>query len=254
MYRSRHNHWNCSKVADIIRGSKKPFALGWQEWDIWHEDAKQKHPIRYYLAETGLKTLQNICYFPYDIYHNVEVYVRNRWIDQTHTIKTGLEPGHYYEFDTKILHGLFNELVDYVETEISHTMKFYEDRKYKFKNGRCKQAGLDHLDWAINLTFGSDYGINEYDPDYNKPTPQAISAMIIKDLYLWWTEIRPNRFDPMTLYDKNNIGDDDLFSNSSMSEIKSKVFDKIHEIEQQYDKEDTDMLIKLVCIRQNIWC
>jgi hypothetical protein len=239
MYRNRWNYWSCSKLADYIRGTEKPFALGLKEWEVWHNESKQKHPLRYYLAENGLKTLQNIIYFPYDIYHTIEVYIRNRYIDRTHLIKTGLKPGEYYEFDTKILHGLFNELVDYVEIEISHTMKVYTDRNYIFKNGRCKRAGLDHLDWAIGLTFGADYGIKEDDPDYNKPTPQAISAMIIKELYLWWTEKRPNRIDPMSFYDE-----------------KERVisFDKVHMIETQYHQEDTDMLIKLITIRQDIWC
>ena len=231
MYRSRWNYWSCSKFADFIRGSKKPFALGWREWDEWHDDAKKKHPVRYYLAETGLKTLQNIIYFPYDVYHTVEVYVRNRWIDKTHIIKTGLEPGQYHEFDTKILHGIFNELVDYVETELAHIMKCYEDKNYKFKNGRCKQAGLDHLDWAIGLTHGEVYGISGDDSDYNKPTPQAISAMAIKELYLWWTEKRQNRPD-----------------------LDNLSFDQINQIEIQYDQEDTDMLIKLICLRKEIWC
>ena len=239
MYRNRWNYWSCSKLADYIRGTEKPFALGLKEWEVWHNESKQKHPFRYYLAENGLKTLQNIIYFPYDVYHTIEVYIRNRYIDRTHLIKTGLKPGEYYEFDTKILHGLFNELVDYVETEISHTMKVYQDRNYLFKNGRCKRAGLDHLDWAINLTFGSDYGIKEDDPDYNKPTPQALSAMIIKELYLWWTEKRPNRVDPMSFYDEKD---------------RSNSFDKVHMTETQYHQEDTDMLIRLITIRQDIWC
>ena len=231
MYRSRWNYWSCSKVADYIRGTNKPFALGSSEWDEWNDDAKKKHPIRYYLAETGLNVLQDIIYFPYDVYHTVEVYVRNRWIDKTHIIKTGLEPGQYHEFDTKILHGVFNELVDYVESELAHTMKCYEDKNYKFKNGRCKQAGLDHLDWAIGLTYGENYGMYEHHPDYNKPTRQAISAMAIKELYLWWTEKRPNRPD-----------------------LDNLSFDEINQIEIQYDQEDTDMLIKLICIRKEIWC
>ena len=241
MYRSRLNHWNCSKVADVIRGSKKPFALGWREWDVWHEDAKKKHPLRYYLAETGLKTLQDILYFPYDIYHNVEVYVRNRWIDKTHTIKTGLKPGQYYEFDTKVLHGLFNELVDYVEVELANTMKAYKDRDYKFKNGRCKQAGLDHLDWACSLKMGTDFNLDLDDPDYDKPTKQAISSQKIKDLYLWWTEIRPLRLDPLDLYD-------------TIEHTKRETLKKIDEISEMYTDEDTSMLIHLISIREDIWC
>jgi hypothetical protein len=241
MIRNRFDRWNCSKIADIIRGSKKPFALGWREWDVWHEDAKKKHPLRYYLAETGLKTLQNILYFPYDIYNTIDIYVRNRWIDKTHMIKTGLKPGQYYEFDTKVLHGLFNELVDYVEVELAHTMKAYKDRDYKFKNGRCKQAGLDHLDWACALRMGTDFNLDLDDPDYDKPTRQAISSQKIKDLYLWWTEIRPLRLDPLDLYD-------------TIEHSKRETLDKIDEISQMYDDEDTNMLTHLISIRHDIWC
>ena len=63
--------------------------------------------------------------------------------------------------------------------------------------------------------------------------------MIIKNLYLWWTETRPNRPDPYDLYDENN---------------KTESFNKINELETRYHQEDTNMLIKLISIRQDIWC
>ena len=251
MYRSRWNHWNCSKLADIIRGSKKPFALGWLEWDVWHEDAKRKHPYRYYFAEIGLRTLQDILYFPYDIYHNIEVYVRNRWIDKTHIIKTGLKPGQYYEFDTKLLHGLFNELCDYVEVELAHLNSYDNTAQYVFKKGRCPQAGLDHLDWAAELTMGESFKLDNDDPDYNKPTPQAESAEIIITLYLWWKNIRPLRFDPHLLYDA--VDDNQIFGPNILPASTKEIFDKVEEMEQQYKEEDTDMLISLVKVRGSVW-
>jgi hypothetical protein len=183
MIRPRFYHWTCSKFADSIRGTKKPFALGWDEWDQWHKSAKQKHPVRYWIAETGLKKLQNLIYYPYDIYHTINTYIRNRFIDKLHYLHTGLKPGEYHDLDHRILHGLFNELVIYVETECAWSYGKPKEVKhlYKFKNGSCKQAGLDYLDWGIK------------DKYKGKLTPFAKSCKEIKRLYLWWTEKRPQR-------------------------------------------------------------
>ena len=108
MLRQRYNYWTCSKFADWIRGEKKPFALEWGKWDEWKEEQKQKRPIRFWLSDTFLEWLQDIVYFPSDIYHRVDVYIRNRWIDKTHVIQTGFKPGKFYEIDDKIMYGLFN--------------------------------------------------------------------------------------------------------------------------------------------------
>lgn len=186
MIRPRFYHWTCSKFADFIRGEKKPPALGFDEWDKWHESAKKKRPFRYWIAETLLKKIQDIVYFPYDIYHTVKTYIRNRYFDKLHYLHTGLKPGEYYDLDHRILHGLFNELIIYVETECAWTYGKPEQVKhhYKFKNGSCKQAGLDYLDWGIK------------DKHKGKLTNFAKSCKEIKRLYLWWTEKRPQRKNP----------------------------------------------------------
>ncbi len=186
MIKPRFYHWTCSKFADFIRGIKKPYALGLDEWDQWHKSAKQKHPVRYWIAETGLRKLQNLIYFPYDIYHTIKTYIGNRFVDKLHYLHTGLKPGEYYDLDHRILHGLFNELVIYVETECAWTYGKPKEVKhlYKFKNGSCKQAGLDYLDWGIK------------DKYKGKLTPFAKSCKEIKRLYIWWTEKRPNRKNP----------------------------------------------------------
>ena len=127
--RSRINYWSCSNFANFIRGEEKPCALPWDEWETWRQESAKKHPFRYWVAEEVLDFLQNIVNFPMDIYHTIEVYVRNRYIDKLHYLHTGLKPGEYYDLDHRILHGLFNELVLFVESEQAHLMKAYPERK-----------------------------------------------------------------------------------------------------------------------------
>ena len=104
MIKNRFNYWTCSKFADFVRGEKKPFALEWGAWDEWKEEQKKNRPIRFWLSDTFLGYLQDIVYYPYDIYNEIRHYVCNRWVDKTHYLKTGLKPGHYYELDKRILY------------------------------------------------------------------------------------------------------------------------------------------------------
>lgn len=234
----RFNYWSCSRLSNWIRGNNKPGALSWGEWDIWHKLAKKKHPIRYWIAEEGLTLLQDIVYLPSDILYTIRVYIRNRFIDKIHYLRTGLKPGEYYDLDYRILNGLFYELVEFVESEQAHLMKAYEERDYKFINGRCPQAGLDYLDWACNLKLDESYGLSLNDKDYGKPTSQAKSAQKILELYHWWKN-RPSRPNPYDLFSKEKDG--------------KYYYKKIHDLEKAYDKEDTKMLIKLIKVRGALW-
>lgn len=236
--RARFNYWSCSRFADWIRGTKKPFALGLDEWDVWRNNIKKYSPLRYWLAEEGLDFLQDVVNFPLDVYNTIEIYIRNRYIDKLHYLRTGLKPGEYHDLDYRILNGLFNELVIYVESELAHIMKAYPERKYKFKSGLCKQAGLDYLNWAMNLKLNEDYGFSPDDKDYNKPTAQAISAKKIRELYNWWLD-REYRVDPYSLFTKEKDG--------------KYYYRKIAEMEDNYDSEDTEKLIELVKIRGSLW-
>lgn len=236
--RSRIHHWSCSKLANTIRGIEKPYALGWDEWETWRKEAEKKYPYRYWIAEKFLNKIQDIVCFPGDLLHAIKVYTRNRYFDKLQYLKTDLKPGEYYDLDTRILHGLFNELVIYVESELGHTMKAYKDRKYKFVKGRCKQAGLDHLDWAMNLNMNEDYGVNPGDEDYGKPTEQAITAKEVFELYNWWVG-RENRPNPYELFTKEKDG--------------KHYYKKIGDMEDSYYEEDTNMLVRLVKIRNSLW-
>lgn len=249
MLRNRINYWTCSKLADFIRGEKKPFALELGAWDEYYKDLKQRKPIRYWITEKLLRYLQNIIYYPYDLYNEIKFYIHNRWIDKTHYLKTGLRPGGYHEFDERILHGLFNELVDYVEIELAHLSRWDTTKKYKFKNGRCLEAVYDYFKWANNLKEKNEKGRKVL-------TPQAHDARKVQKLYEWWKHKRPNRPDPYDIsgwHKVCKVDDKTLFDKNISISKQKKSLAKLYKIEQSYDDEDTGMLIELIKLRHSLW-
>lgn len=242
MRRSRTNYWSCSRFADWLRGEKKPNVLALEEWEEWRKKTESSRPLRYFIAENVLNRLQDIVYFPRDILSSVRNYWHNRFVSKTHFMKTGLEPGAYHELDERILHGLFNELKDFVEVELAW-MHGYGKKEYKFRKGRCREAGLAHLEWASGLKY--DELVGKDDPNFGKPTPQAESAVTIRDLYAWWTETRPARPEPTEA-----SGWSEDYKNKS---DRRKSFNKLRKIEGMYDKEDEKMLLTLIKIRKHLW-
>jgi hypothetical protein len=226
MRRSRINYWTCSKFADMIRGEKKPASLTLDGWNSWRKNLQKKKPFRYYLSEKFLGQLQNFLYYPSDVIYNIKCYIRNRFITQTHNLKSDLKKGQWYDLDTRILHSLFNELVEFVEIELSHLSKWDSNKKYKFKNGRCIEAAYDYFEWACNLS-------DEYSQQ------QKEDSIKIKELYEWWTKERPNRIDPLMTITKETHG--------------KYYFRLINDIEQDYTNEDTAKLIELIKIRGSLW-
>lgn len=117
-------------------------------------------------------------------------------------------------------------------------MKAYPERNYKFIKGRCKQAGLDYLNWAGQLKLDEDCGFDPDHEDYGKPTAHAIDSQKILQLYNWWLD-RDYRVDPHDLFNKEKDG--------------QYYYRKIGEMEDNYDKEDTEKLIELIQIRSSLW-
>lgn len=226
MLKFRNHYWTCSKFANWIRGEKKPFALSFEGWDAWKEKQRKERPWRYWMSDTLLRKLQDMLYYPSDLLYSIRCYLRNRFITQTHNLKSDLKKGEWYDLDTRILHCLFYELVEFVEVELSHLSKWDRNKKYKFKNGRCVEAAYDYFSWANNLT-----------EEYSER--QREDSIKIKNLYEWWTKERPNRIDPLMSITKESHG--------------KTYYKLIDDIEQDYAKEDTEKLIELIKIRNSLW-
>jgi len=277
----RNHYWTCSKFADWIRGTTKGGAKTSEGWNEWEKRAKRDYPIRYWLAEEGLDILQKIFYFIPDQLYNVKYYINNRWVTRSHALTAharDIKPGNWCDVGHRFLPCLFNELVDFVEIELAwwhiawaekdekrkYNAPFWATGWFRWRTWRCPQAGLDNLKWQSELRHTVDDGWEEGDPNVGKPTPQAERAMEVLALYKWWTEVYRNRPDPHDVSGWSEYCDRKRQEGGSMSfftETKDPelrafgdlALKKTHEIEEAYEKEDEEMMIRLIKVRHALW-
>ena len=276
-------YWTCSKFADWLRGTPKLEYGTSEEWDEWERKAWGHSRLRYWLAEEGLRNLETFIFYIPNKLHSIKYYINNRWVTRTHALTANprdIKPGTWRDVGDRFLPCLFNELQDFVEVELAwwHIAWADKDEKEKYKapwyatgwwrwrTWRCAQAGLDNLDWQRNLRWQADEVGND-SSNLGKPTPQAVKAQEILDLYKWWTEVYPNRPDPMEASGwsaycdacREEHGGDSL--NGLLSTNKSPALKKqgdrahklLQKIEAAYEKEDEQMMIRLIKVRHGLW-
>lgn len=266
-------YWSNSKFANLVRGTDKPFAGTGDEWKEWEITAKSRHPIRYWIAEEGFDYIQRIVFWVPDKLYSMKYYIVNRWVDQSYALvahSKHIKRGKWMDLNQRILYCLFDELVDFVEIEKAYSnfrwdeekqkdKKWWQVGKWRTKTWRNAEAGIDYLNWEMTLT--NEEWLDEDKKHEAKPTTQAESAKEILDLYTWWTETYPNRPDAYDVsgwsahceeQEKRGIG----FMETDPLEDKAKtreILDKSHEIEAAYEKEDEEMLIRLIKVRGSLW-
>jgi hypothetical protein len=278
---AQHTHyWSCSPFADWLRGTAKLSAGTAEEWDEWTTQAQMKHNFRYWLAEEGLSNLQDFVTWPIRKIYDVKYYINNRFVTRTHSLTAhpkDIKPGQWCDVGNRFLPCLFNELVDFVEIETAwshiawdkeargkYDAPFWAAGWFRWRTWRSPQAGLDHLDWAMTLT-NKDWCDPE-SKEYGQPTQQAVNAREIKDLYLWWTTVRPNRPDPYEAsgwsryceLKRQEHGETGLSFMKDSTDPDTKALgdsalNKIQEMESVYEAEDTEMMVRLIKVRGSLW-
>ena len=279
----RNHYWTCSKFADWLRGTAKLKAGTAEEWDDWTTAAQMKHNFRYWLAEEGLDYAQKIVYWPTDTLYAIKYYINNRFITRTHALTAharDIKPGQWRDVGNRFLPCLFNELQDFVEVELAwwhlcwegeekrkqYNMPWWAVGWWRVRAWRCPQAGLDNLKWQSELRWSEDEGFESGDPKIGQPTPQAVNALEILALYKWWTEVYHQRPDPHDASGwseycerkRQEHGDTGLnfMKESNDPEIRAlgdAALKKTHEIEAAYEAEDTEMMTRLIKIRNSLW-
>lgn len=263
-----NSYWSCSKFAKWILPDK-PLVLPIEEWDIWREETKKKHPVRFWIAEVALDRIQRFVTWPSKKIHLIKYYITNRWIDHTNALTAfpeNLKPGQWHDRDGRILYCLFDEFVKFVEIELpsfrgdsaKHRRSWW--KFWQHRTLRDPESGLKHLKWEANLVWGENEVRDKR--KIGKPTPQADKAKVYLELYEWYTVTRKNRPDPM---DASGLSDyyakqREEHGSSLWAALRSNRDDdweKMHKecvrLEEAYDKEDTEMLIKLIKNRHGMW-
>jgi hypothetical protein len=273
----RSHYWSIGKFADWIRGTPKLNCGTSEEWNEWYVKAEKAHPIRYWIAEEGLDYAQKIVYYIPDKLNDLRYYINNRWVSHSHRLTAhprDIRPGSWCDVGNRFLPCLFNELVDFVEIEQAwHHCLWSDEAKTKFdvpwyrkgwlrwRTWRCPEAGLEYLRWASTLT-NRDFIEEDVAPE---PTYQATSAKEIIELYTWWTVTYRNRPDPYeasgwTAYcEESRAANGGKLSwsghkdNPEMQAKSTAAHKVLREMEEAYEKEEEEMMIRLIKIRQSLW-
>lgn len=130
-------------------------------------------------------------------------------------IDTGLTPG-YYDPDQRMFHGCFNLLKEYVES------------------------------FDIDKHIASLKEDLEEDPKDRFVEAEISSYERIRELYIWWTEIRPNREEPEWV----DCGSGELLCNCLQC---NEFFCHLNKLEDKHEKEDDCMMMRLMLLRRHIW-
>lgn len=268
-------YWTCSDFANIIRGTPKGGPKSGKEWREWEESAKAAHPFRYWLAEDGLHYLETVISWPVDQLQKVKHYFSNRWITKTHALtSSSLKVGQWHELDSRLLHCMFDELVNFVEIDEANSNVAWdlEARKkydpynrrqsmFRIRPWRCPEAGIDKLKWASTLT--NEEWLDEDNKHLAEPAVQALAAREILELYTWWKTVRPARVDPFDASGWTEICEArrtagkhwlDFEDRSEEEQQASRAsLDKLRALEEQYLTEDEEMMIRLIRVRRSLW-
>ena len=274
----RSHYWTIGKFADWLRGTPKLKCGTSEEWDAWYTEAAKAHPIRYWVAEEGLDHLQKFVYYIPDKLNDIRYYINNRWVSHSHALTAhprDIQPGNWSDVGNRFLPCMFNELVDFVEIEQAwHHCIWSDDMKTKYdvpwyrkgwlrwRTWRSAEAGMEYLRWAETLT--NEEFLEEGEKHKAEPTSQAKAAKEIIQLYTWWTVTYRNRPDPYeasgwtAACEASRIANGGRLSFSGDKDpVLKKASDKAHKllqkIEADYEKEDEEMMIRLIKIRGSLW-
>lgn len=160
-------------------------------------------------------------------------------------------PANYYDKDTILLYAVMQLVVDFVEIECS----FMElDAPYTLRQRinfklpwflrsdevyRNRELGLQHLSMLEDT-----YRDLIKDPS---DSPKAI-----REVYLWWKDVRPLRTDTSEELAQYRQECCDLQKSVDKKTI-DKLVKKSMRLEEKYHKEDTEMLNKVIKHRDFMW-
>jgi hypothetical protein len=239
-----------------------PGAMSSKGWRLFEKEFREVAPVRHWIMKDFRRG------FIYPIkwkYEAIKDWVRYRTTARYHVVDTGLAPG-YRDTVSLMLHVNFNMLKEFVEVEQARSRYYWSD-EYRNTASWCEKympfyriffpfrrpdLGIDHFEWAATL---DDPAL----PPHERSEQQAQDAREILVLYKWWAQERPARKEiEYADYDDQGFGIlgslDDDFDKEAEDYKKHKESMNARSIqEEEWEKEDQDMLIRLIKIRKSLW-
>lgn len=259
---SRPRTWSYSPFANwlrSVRGLPPSLRSGtWDEWAAWESNEKSKAPLLHWFLDNCLDRAEGVMLWPLDALDSVRWFVRNRFFVRLHMLPTGAKAFQWMELDERILYGCFNGLAGFVEIELA-------EMQYICYPEWFSETGVTHSHWPWWRSSAAGVAWLQRQagiaPDHEEYSERQVeSAKETLSLSRWWSKGRPSRPDPMeasglaAIYAEVDAAGVDVLSDKfERSPAWLESVEKSKEIEDRYDAEDTDMLIRLIKIRQECW-
>lgn len=180
-----------------------------------------------------------------------------------------LEPN-YYDKDTILLHGIMQVLVDYVEIELASVYNHQcakselnlKERLHSILHWRLRSAELIRSrEKGLKVL---DYMIKPHDDILNvEESKSSMFAKQVKDVYIWWKELRPRRRSPevesgyMSIYNILVKKYGKSFSVNHLEHVEKREYknalSKLNMVEVQQLHEDKEHMKKVVQFSNHLW-
>jgi len=201
----------------------RPDALTSGGWTAWEEKTRKEHPVKWFTLETVPDFIEFTLWNPVSrrVYN-----LKCKYWSKHHHIKIDV-PRFFVgeDFNDKVI-----EKYHWIES----------DTKILYANFQILvdfvEKESDIVDWSS-------------DPQHQESEKEFM------DLYKWWTEERPKREDNYPSMSEYGIegGLADLDRSSPGYKRWNEAHDEYNKQQEEYDNEDTEMLIRLVSIRRRLW-
>lgn len=239
-----------------------PYAANADEWVEFDTRFKEEAPIRYAISRGAIrKRYWRVKFFFSRNFHRV----LDRTLDRKHIVNTGLNPG-YHNTSRRILYANFSLLVGFVENECSRM--YASSSSERMINLFGWKA---FLPWRIRIAlkrnprYAKEYGLEYLYWSRDSEKERGLEVAYLDDtisLYKWWTEERPNREEYKSPLSDIRKPDDHIMltstkkwkaENPELAKELEAYSEKRRAQEQQWEDEDTAMLIKLMKIRVKLF-
>jgi hypothetical protein len=260
--------WNSSRAA------RKAHQVSYAEWK---DNFKTTRPIVYWLTETLPAYYYGIAEKASDMWYDVENVIDNVLVQRADRWKTGLKRTEFDSADELMLRVNFMQYVDYVESTFAHRYirsqvgkhrneNSDEEKKWtKISNAANRYPWL-HFKRYTNKEYALRHLHQSFDDDDYLDHEEIRRLGMVLCLYIWWTQVRPNRGDSEEVSGllqfresmrvkygtKDNMWTFSVLSKEDKEEYRA-IMQRDTDLSEEWMREDTDMLVKLVKNRQNLW-